>query len=92
LVFTVRCFKCGEKDVRLIMGGRSIIHARCHECGANLLAEVMEFEEQVMGASDNARPPDEPATSSGANAAQNGDVEQESSSTLEEDTQARQQS
>jgi DNA-directed RNA polymerase subunit N (RpoN/RPB10) len=86
LVFTVRCFKCGEKDVRLIMGGRSIIHARCHDCGANLLADVMEFEQEAMGVTDNA-PPDEPATSSGA-----ATLDQESSSTLEEDTQARQQS
>lgn len=47
MVLIVRCFKCGNHDVRLIVGGRSIIHARCHSCGTNLLEEVMEFEAQV---------------------------------------------
>jgi len=48
VVLIVRCFKCGKHDVRLIVGGRSIIHARCHSCGANLLEEVMEFEAAVQ--------------------------------------------
>ena len=48
MVFNVRCFKCGEPDVRLILGGRAIIHARCHGCESNLLAEVMEFEQEVI--------------------------------------------
>lgn len=48
MVLTVRCFKCREDDVRLIVGGRSIIHARCHSCGTNLLEEVMEFEAEVI--------------------------------------------
>ena len=47
MVFDVRCFKCGEPEVRLVLGGRNIIHARCHACESNLLAEVMEFERQV---------------------------------------------
>jgi DNA-directed RNA polymerase subunit N (RpoN/RPB10) len=50
MVFDVRCFKCGEHGARLVLGGRSIIHARCHACGANLLAEVMAFEQEVMAA------------------------------------------
>lgn len=48
MVFNVRCYKCGENEVRLVLGGRAIIHARCHGCDSNLLAEVMEFEEQVL--------------------------------------------
>lgn len=48
MVFNVRCFNCGEFKVRLILGGRAIIHARCHGCEKNLLAEIMEFEQQVM--------------------------------------------
>ncbi len=48
MVFQVRCFKCGSHDVRLILGGREIIHARCHACNANLLAEVLEFEQQII--------------------------------------------
>lgn len=48
MVFTVRCFKCGEPSVRLVLGGRAILHARCHACGANLLSEVLEFEQEVM--------------------------------------------
>jgi hypothetical protein len=47
LVFTVRCYKCGEDAVRLVLGGRAILHARCQACDANLLAEVLEFEEEV---------------------------------------------
>ncbi|MBA2663808.1 MAG: hypothetical protein H0U74_16085 [Bradymonadaceae bacterium] len=34
--------------MRLILGGREIIHARCHACNANLLAEVLEFEQQII--------------------------------------------
>lgn len=64
MVFTVRCFECGRKDARVIMGGRSIIHARCHACGTNLLDEVMTFEQQVTGGQDKAPPPDEPARES----------------------------
>jgi DNA-directed RNA polymerase subunit N (RpoN/RPB10) len=45
VVFTVRCYKCGQEAVRLVLGGRAILHARCHSCNANLLAEVLEFEE-----------------------------------------------
>lgn len=48
MVFTVRCFKCGDSAVRLVLGGRAILHARCHACGSNLLAEVFEFEQQVL--------------------------------------------
>ncbi len=48
MVFNVRCYKCGENEVRLVLGGRAIIHARCHGCDSNLLAEVMEFEQQVL--------------------------------------------
>jgi len=47
VVFNVRCFKCGEQDVRLVLGGRSVIHAQCHGCDSNLLAEIMELEEEV---------------------------------------------
>lgn len=47
MVFTVRCYKCGEVAVRLIMGGRAILHARCQACHANLLDEVMTFEAEV---------------------------------------------
>jgi len=45
VVFTVRCFKCGQESVRLVLGGRAILHARCHNCSSNLLAEVLELEE-----------------------------------------------
>lgn len=86
MVFTVRCFKCGDKDVRLIMGGRSIIHARCHSCEANLLAEVMEFEQEVCEPDVNQPPPDDPATLSNVPT-----VEKESESTIEEDTNPVQQ-
>ena len=48
MVFTVRCFKCGDSAVRLVLGGRAILHARCHACGTNLLAEVLEYEQEVM--------------------------------------------
>ncbi len=44
MVFNVRCYKCGENEVRLVLGGRAIIHARCHGCDSNLLAEIMELE------------------------------------------------
>lgn len=81
MVFTVRCFKCGENDVRLIMGGRSIIHARCHSCEANLLDEVMQFEEHACG-DEPVPPPEEPKT------ATNVPSLAAESSTLEEDTQA----
>lgn len=47
MVFNVRCFKCGEHEVRLVLGGRAIIHARCHGCESNLLAEIMELEQEV---------------------------------------------
>jgi hypothetical protein len=50
VVFNVRCFKCGEQAVRLILGGRAIIHARCHACDSNLLAEVMALQEEAEGA------------------------------------------
>lgn len=48
MVFNVRCFKCGELDVRLVLGGRAILHARCHSCQSNLLAEIMAMEEEIM--------------------------------------------
>ena len=47
MVFTVRCYKCGADAVRLVLGGRAILHARCHSCGTNLLAEVLAFEETI---------------------------------------------
>lgn len=49
MVFTVRCFKCGEDAVRLVLGGRQILHAKCESCDANLLDEVMRFELEVVG-------------------------------------------
>ncbi|RAL22771.1 hypothetical protein DL240_07680 [Lujinxingia litoralis] len=48
MVFNVRCYKCGAPDVRLVLGGRAIIHARCHSCNTNLLAEVMAMEEEAQ--------------------------------------------
>lgn len=48
MVFQVCCFKCNEFKVRLVLGGREIIHARCQACNANLLAEVLEFEQEVL--------------------------------------------
>ena len=47
MVFTVRCYKCGENSVRLVLGGRAILHARCQACSANLLAEVLALEKEV---------------------------------------------
>lgn len=47
VIHKVRCFKCGEPDVRLVMGSRQIIHARCKSCNANLLAEILELEQEV---------------------------------------------
>ncbi len=65
MVFNVRCFKCGEPEVRLVLGGRAIIHARCHGCESNLLAEVMEFEQEVaagVAARKAAESSDDPIT------------------------------
>jgi hypothetical protein len=62
------------------MGGRSIIHARCHSCEANLLAEVMAFEEEVC----NTRPANPPPKSPSTTARLEG-LEQESSSAADED-------
>ena len=56
MVFTVRCFKCGEHAVRLVLGGRAILHARCQACDANLLAEVLDFEESTRRQSGDADP------------------------------------
>lgn len=63
MVFNVRCFQCGKHEVRLVLGGRSIIHARCHGCETNLLAEVMEFQRQIEEGDrpDDADPDDEPS-------------------------------
>jgi transcription elongation factor Elf1 len=47
MVQTVRCYKCGTESVRLITGGRKIIHAHCDACDTNLLEEVSEFQQQV---------------------------------------------
>lgn len=47
MVLTVRCFKCGEDAARLVLGGRAILQARCEACDANLLAEVLELEEEA---------------------------------------------
>ena len=57
MVFNVRCFKCGAQDVRLVMGGRAILHARCHSCQSNLLAEIMALEEEVENAKAEAQAP-----------------------------------
>jgi hypothetical protein len=35
-----------------VLGGRAILHARCHSCGSNLLAEVLEFEQEVERSKD----------------------------------------
>lgn len=48
VVLTVRCFLCGEHAVRLIMGGRQILHARCQACRANVLAEVVAIEQDTQ--------------------------------------------
>lgn len=48
MVFQVCCFKCNENKVRLVLGGREIIHARCQACNSNLLAEILEFEQEVI--------------------------------------------
>lgn len=48
MVFTVRCFKCGAQDVKLILGGRQILHARCQSCQTNLLAEILAFEQALV--------------------------------------------
>lgn len=63
MVFTVRCFKCGEHAVRLVLGGRAILHARCQACDANLLAEVLDFEESTrrLSGEKNASAPTESA-------------------------------
>lgn len=67
MVFQVRCFKCGEHKVRLVLGGRYIMHARCNACDSNLLAEIMAFEEEVRAAmeatSDAAEEVEDPAAS-----------------------------
>ncbi|MGM0557366.1 MAG: hypothetical protein ACQEVA_13365 [Myxococcota bacterium] len=64
MVFKVRCFKCGDEEARLILGGREIIHARCHACDANLLAEVLELEQEVLAEQDDSSW-DEPTTNTG---------------------------
>ena len=48
MVLTVRCFLCGEPSVRLIMGGRQILHARCQACHSNVLAEVLALEQDAQ--------------------------------------------
>jgi uncharacterized membrane protein YqiK len=55
VVFRVRCFMCGAHDVRLILGGREIIHARCQACNTNLLAEVHAIEAEAMEELEAAR-------------------------------------
>lgn len=59
MVFTVRCFKCGEHAARLVLGGRAILHARCQACDANLLAEVLSYEEELRdgGSAEDSDPP-----------------------------------
>jgi hypothetical protein len=89
VVFTVRCFKCGEKDVRLIVGGRSILHARCHSCEANLLDEVMSFEAEVSGAADESAADEHPTDTVFPDEDPSGLAQESSIATLEEDTQAR---
>lgn len=59
VIHKVRCFKCGAPDVRLVMGSRQIIHARCKACDANLLAEILGLEQEVrkeQGFKDAKRP------------------------------------
>ena len=46
MVITVRCFICHEHAVRVIMGGRDILQARCKACGANILAKVMQIQKE----------------------------------------------
>ena len=60
MVFEVRCFKCGAQAAQIVLGGRRIIHARCHACDANLLAEVLEIERAVE--QDLADDDDDPPT------------------------------
>lgn len=60
MFFNVRCFKCGEDAARVILGGRSILHAQCMACDSNLLKEVIEFEKQVLR--ESASTADEPQT------------------------------
>ena len=55
VVFCVRCFLCGANEVRLILGGREIIHARCKSCDTNLLAEVLALEAEAEEARNAAR-------------------------------------
>lgn len=55
MVFRVRCFLCGANEVRLILGGREIIHARCQSCDTNLLAEVLALEAEAEEARNAAR-------------------------------------
>jgi len=57
MVQTVRCYQCGEEAVRLITGGRKIIHAHCDACDTNLLDEVVEFQQEVE-MSHGEEPPD----------------------------------
>jgi len=57
VVLTVRCFLCGEPSVRLIMGGRQILHARCQACHSNVLAEVLALE---LDAQRQTRAPETP--------------------------------
>lgn len=60
MVFTVRCFKCGQDSVRLVLGGRSILHAKCHNCNSNLLSEILELEEESRHSKPVLRPKEEP--------------------------------
>ncbi len=34
------------------MGNRAILHAKCHDCKSNLLAEVLEYEEACVTAEE----------------------------------------
>ncbi len=62
MVFTVRCFKCGQDSVRLVLGGRSILHAKCHNCNSNLLSEILELEEETRHSKPVHRPQKEELT------------------------------
>ena len=66
MIYTTRCFKCGEMAVRLIMGGRSIIHARCQACNATLLDEVLRFEAEVGADAEPEEPDSQTGVLSGA--------------------------
>lgn len=47
MIQEVRCYKCGDEAVRLLLMGKEIMQANCTSCETDLLEEVDTFREKV---------------------------------------------